>query len=149
MTRFRLPAITALAALASLAACADTPGANPAQTARAVSAAAPPAAVGTRFDGRYVGSGTLSTSTSTVCGAQTQTRSITVVNGNATYVVDQVRNIVVTGAVQADGAVSMAGTSDASSRVVGRILEGEFRGEYSSSTCRRTLLLRRTGGRAG
>lgn len=140
-----IPALT-LGAASLLGACSETStGASPAQTARAVSAAAPPAAVGTRFDGRYVGSGTLTMSRAPECGAQTQTRSITVVNGNATYVVDQVRNIIVTGQVQPDGSVSMAGTTDSSSRVIGRIQGREFRGDFQSRTCSRSLVLRRGG----
>ncbi len=149
MIRTRLPLlpIIILGAAALLAACDNTaPGATAAASARAVSAAAPPAAVGTRFDGRYVGTGTLSASRATECGAQTQNRSITVLNGNATYVVDQIRNIIVTGPVQPDGAVSLTGTSDSSSRVTGRIQGREFRGEYASRTCVRQLLLRRGGG---
>ena len=140
----RLFTAGALAALAALAACGETaPRPSSAQTARATSAAAPPAAVGTRFDGRYTGTGTLTSSRSNDCGALSQNRSVTVVNGNATYVVDQVRNVVVTGPVQADGAVSMTSTSDSSSRVNGRIQDGEFRGEYNSRACQRTLQLRR------
>jgi hypothetical protein len=84
-----------LGAAALLASCSDIPrGATPAETARAISAAAAPAAVGTRFDGRYVGPAVLTNSRSNACGAQQQTRSITVVNGNATYIVDQYRNTV-------------------------------------------------------
>lgn len=149
MIRTRLMLLPALAigAAALLTACADMPaGATPGATARAVSAAAPPAAVGTRFDGRYIGSGTLTMSRSSDCGAQSQNnRSITVINGNATYVVDQLRNIVVSGQVQPDGAISMTGTSDGSSRVTGRIQGREFRGEYASRGCVRQLVLRRGG----
>ena len=136
-----------LGAIALLAGCADTSprGATPAATARAVSAAAPPAAVGTRFDGRYVGQGMLTNSRSNDCGAQQQTRSITVVNGNATYVVDQHRNIVVTGPVQGDGSVALTGGTDRTSRVQGRIQDGSFSGEYVSTACVRSLELRRTG----
>jgi hypothetical protein len=66
-----------------------------------------------------------------------------VVNGNATYVVDQHRNIVVTGPVQPDGAVALTGATDLSSRVQGRIQDRTFAGEYVSSACVRSLELRR------
>ena len=143
----RMISLSALGAAALLAGCADTQrgAATPAATARAISAAAPPAAVGTRFDGRYVGSAALTNSRSNVCGAQQQTRSITVVNGNATYVVDQHRNIIVTGPVQRDGSVALTGGTDLSSRVEGRIEDGSFSGQYVSSACVRSLELRRTG----
>jgi hypothetical protein len=135
-------------AAALLLGCGNTPrGATPAETARAISTAAPPAAIGTRFDGRYVGFVVLTNGRSYVCGGQQQLRSITVVNGNATYVVDQYRNIVVTGPVQPDGTVSLTGGTDLSSRVQGRIQDGRFSGEYISSACVRSLELRRRAAR--
>lgn len=141
----RLFALSILGAASLLPGCAETPrGATPAATARAVSAA-PPAAVGTRFDGRYTGSGVLTNSRNNNCGAQQQTRSVVVVNGNASYVVDQDRNIVVSGPVQSDGSVSLTSATDLSSRVEGRFQDRAFTGEYRSYSCVRTLDLRRQG----
>jgi hypothetical protein len=143
----RMISRSCLGAIALLAGCADTSprGATPAATARAVSAAAPPAAVGTRFDGRYVGPAVLTNSRSNACGAQQQRRSITVVNGNVTYVVDQYRNLVVTGPVQRDGSVELVGATDLSSRVQGRMQDGSFSGQFVSSACVRSLDLHRAG----
>ena len=143
----RMLSLLSLGATALLPGCADTSrGATSAGTARMISAAAAPAAVGTRFDGRYVGSAVLTNSRSNACGAQQQTRSITVVNGNATYVVDQHRNIVVTGPVQQDGSMALTGVTDLSSRVQGQIRDGSLTGQYVGSACVRSLELRRAAG---
>ena len=142
----RMLTLLPVGAAALLTGCADTSRrSTAAETARAISAAAPPAAVGTRFDGRYVGPAVLTNSRSNACGPQQQRRSITVVNGNATYIVDEHRNLVVTGPVQRDGSVALTGATDLSSRVQGRMQDGSFSGEFLSSACVRSLELRRAG----
>jgi len=141
----RLLPVAAFGLAALLSGCGDTSsGTTPAQTARATSAAMPPAAVGTRFDGRYVGTGTLTVSRGSVCGPQSMPRSITVVNGNATFVIDQNRGASASGAIQADGSVSMASQQEATT-VTGRFQGGAFNGEMRGTACTRTLQLRRGG----
>lgn len=143
----KMPAgLLSVVVLASLlTACDQAPASAP--NARAISAAAAPAPAGNRFDGRYTGVGTLTYSRGSACGPQTLNRSVTVVNGNATFIIDGNRGSSATGAIQADGTVTMTSTQEATS-VSGRFQGNAFTGEMRATTCHRTLELRRGAARS-
>lgn len=134
----------ALVLAGMLAACAETPAAPPVRPAPVAGAAAPAAtAAVARFDGRYAGFADQTMSRSSICGPQRITRTLTVTGGQARYVVDEPRNIVATGAVGEDGSVRLVSDAGGNNSVSGRIENGVFTGEYRSTTCGRSLSLRK------
>ncbi len=133
----------ALAALPLLGAC---DGASSPQSAVAAQAAAAPSPAGTRYDGRYVGPNNLTVSRGSVCGPQSFTYVITVLNGNANILFDRPRNYGAAGPIQADGSFTLQPTNRGSDMIfTGRIANGRMTGDARGGPCTRTFDLRRAG----
>lgn len=138
--RLSILPIAAFLALPLLAGCDNASGSSTGSGATAAAAAGP---AGTRFDGRYVGQATLTSSGRAACGAPVQARSMVVQNGVARMVVG-ISSQTVTGPVGADGSVAIAGETV----IRGRIENGVFTGTQQSQSCGRSLNLTRQAARS-
>lgn len=89
-----------------------------------------------RFDGRYVGTMTLSPDRTRACpAASNEEREITVRNGRAVFGINPQGRQVLTGTIAPEGSVRMADSIDRNIATSGLFTATGFRGEHRSGLC--------------